>query len=133
MSLGEMRYGNELMWTVMYKFESFRRGASGDGWDGDEDGGVDSGTGGVSTSGIGFGEGKFCDVDIVLRRCAGAAISCEERPRYLSVYTHLLTMGLPPLSAVTCVISVSYRCRQMFVFLLPQRSHQNPSWSQSKH
>ena len=58
MSLGEIRYGNELIWTVMYKFELSSNGARGDCWF--TDGGL---MGELELArGIGFGDGKFCAV-----------------------------------------------------------------------
>jgi len=59
----------------MYKFESFIRGARGDVCDGDA--GVGFRGAGVSTRGIGVGDGKLWDIVMALRNCAGAAISKE--------------------------------------------------------
>jgi hypothetical protein len=105
------------MCTVMYKFESFIRGARGDVCDGDA--GVDFGGAGVSMRGIGVGEGKLWDIVMALRNCAGAAISEEVENNYLSVYKHPSRRGLNPLFEEECAIWVSCLRRQMCLYFLP--------------
>jgi len=105
------------MCTVMYKFESFIRGARGDVCDGDA--GVDFGGAGVSMRGIGVGEGKLWDVVMALRNGTGAAISEEADSKYLSVYRHPLRRGLNPLFEEECAIWLSCLRRQMCLYFLP--------------
>jgi hypothetical protein len=73
-SLGEMRYGNELMWTVMYRFEVYANGASGFVlfiW---SEGGVVEG---AVSRGIGFGEGNLGKVVRSELYCAKIGFECD--------------------------------------------------------
>ena len=63
------------MWTVMYKFESLRRGASGELRRGDDDG--LGGSVGSLMAGTRFGRGKFETVDKFRLSTKGAIISAQ--------------------------------------------------------